>query len=1033
MSSTIRNLLVNISVNLKGADVGFKKMSRNLQRAGRQMQTAGKSLTKGLSVPLLAAGVASIKFGIEFEDGMAKVNTILDTSTKSLKEFEEEIITLSNTTGEASTELTEGLYQAISAGADTADVMDLMAVAAKSARGGFTDTATAVDGLTSVLNSYGMATRDASDIANLFFVTQKKGKTTFGELAQSIGNVAPLAKVAGVSVESLLASIASLTANGLETTVAITGVRTALTNIIKPTADAAKVAKELGIDFSTSALKSKGFVAFLDEIKEKTGGSADIMAKLFGNVRGLNAVLSLTSDVGMSKMLETLDEMETNITAVDDAFNIMNDTVGNQLKKALNVLKNVSIELSQRLMPILTNKIIPAIVKVAESLSKMLDKFDKMSDIGKGFTKLGLIIAVSIGPALIIVGKLVASIGVLIGRIAVAKAASLGFAGSMSLMLGPAGLVTVALVALAAIIGTIAIVYSDATKETREFIKKSDELIESSRQLRNAHKKTNDELATSEKKTKKLVDEMIQLNKKEKLSVEEKARLKSIALQLNEMYIDLNLTINKTTGLLDNETKAIKETVKAQKEKIRAVKNLDDQSETLTKIIELEDDLEESTLKVADAYGRATDGITDTWIATVLMNSAAGSNRKLLVSYGEIRDELRETNKEYDLLIKKYGDMETSITESNESITTSTILTTEQLQAMADLVILNAGGMAESAKLTKEEFDRTAQAQQNNITLTKEQLDTMFSLYEESYIKATENYDQFIAGVESATQKHFDAMGGYFDEFQKDQETSVEEMQKIQQDKIGVLAGFRDNLMELKARVSEDGKAIVDDGLIAELAQMGPKGVEEAKALLEMTDTELKKYVKNTQSLFKESADLAVFEIEQLTPKVAEVMDDINDELRDTNEIKASGLNLGSVIDSSVELGMIRGMGTLMETARRVARAALGSMRAELQSKSPSKKAMDIGETIPQGFAMGIMQKTGLAIKAAASMANQSLGGISGTPALAMAGGMMNNAGMSNPFGVTVNINGLLVAENDLGEVVGHAVVSKLRALGVDN
>ncbi len=88
---------------------------------------------------------------------------------KSIDALSSEIMELSNRTGAAASDLNEALYSAISAGADTAHATELVETAVKAARGGFTDTETAVDGLTSALNAYGMATTEANGLANKFW------------------------------------------------------------------------------------------------------------------------------------------------------------------------------------------------------------------------------------------------------------------------------------------------------------------------------------------------------------------------------------------------------------------------------------------------------------------------------------------------------------------------------------------------------------------------------------------------------------------------------------------------------------------------------------------------------------------------------------------------------------------------------------------------------------------------------------------------------------------------------------------------
>lgn len=311
--------------------------------AASAAKTAAAAIV-GISTALAGVAGAAVKAGAAYETSLAKVGTIADTSVTSLADLSGEILRLSNDTGEGAAALNEALYSAISAGADTEHAVDLVAVAVKSARGGFTDAETAVDGLTSALNAYAMETADAEGLANKFLVTQNLGKTTFGQLASSIGTVAPTANAAGVSVEELLASVAALTANGIGTSEAMTGMKAALSNIIKPTGEAAKLAQQLGIDFSAAALQTEGWAGFLAELQKKTGGNTDQLATLFGSVEALNTVLTLTSEQGTALMTEALGEMETNTTALDDAYEAMNGTLEATVQKIGANLQNLGIQ-----------------------------------------------------------------------------------------------------------------------------------------------------------------------------------------------------------------------------------------------------------------------------------------------------------------------------------------------------------------------------------------------------------------------------------------------------------------------------------------------------------------------------------------------------------------------------------------------------------------------------------------------------------------------------------------------------------------
>lgn len=307
-----------------------KAISAGFKAVGTAVTAASGALT--------ALGAAAVKIGSGYESSVNKVASIADTTVVSIAELSSRVKKMSFDTGKDASELNEALYQTISATGDTANALDLVSAAVKAAKGGFTDTVTAVDGLTTVLNAYGMSVSEADSLANKFLVTQNKGKTTFGELAGSIGNVVPTASAAGVSVDELLSAVAALTANGINTASAMTGLKAALSNIITPSDGAAKAAKQMGIDFSASALKAKGLSGFMSDIQAATNGDSEAMAQLFGSVEALNSVLVLTGN-GSKLFNETLDEMAVNSTALDNAYNTMSRGLEASLAKLKNSAK----------------------------------------------------------------------------------------------------------------------------------------------------------------------------------------------------------------------------------------------------------------------------------------------------------------------------------------------------------------------------------------------------------------------------------------------------------------------------------------------------------------------------------------------------------------------------------------------------------------------------------------------------------------------------------------------------------------------
>lgn len=454
--------LEEVNQELKFGTERIEEYSKKVGEAGKKVTDAGKKMSAGVTAPIIGAGAAAGKLAMDFEDSMAKVSTIADTTQVPIEDLKDGIMDLSSKTGQSADDLSEAMYQAMSASVETGDAVEFLDTAVKAAVGGFTDNATAVDGLTSVLNAYGMEASNVESIANQMLITQNLGKTTFGELASSIGQVTPIASSLGITTEELFSSLAATTAQGLGTSESITALKAAMSNIIKPSKEAADAAQTLGIDFSVSALQSKGWIGFLKDVREGLKNASPEYAKLmtsveegtkkladmenagkkntdeykalkkqvkassremellaqandstvggfatmFGSVEGLNSVLMLTSEQGMQMYGEAMEEMKTNTTVLDEAFSKMDETSGSQMKKAINDIKNAGIEIGDILLPVISG--------IVGKIREVMQAFSGLSDSQKETIVKIAAIAAAVGPLLIAFGSVCGGISKII-------------------------------------------------------------------------------------------------------------------------------------------------------------------------------------------------------------------------------------------------------------------------------------------------------------------------------------------------------------------------------------------------------------------------------------------------------------------------------------------------------------------------------------------------------------------------------------------------------------------------------------------
>ena len=385
----------------------FDKVGTDLKGVGQTVKGVGQDLMP-LTASITATGIASGKMAFDFEQGMSKVGTLVAKSGKELSDYSVNvngslttagnvIKNISKNTGISINEMTEAMYQGISAGADLDNVFGLMETSSRLAIGGFTTTETAIDGLTTAMNAFGISYTDVNKVADKFILAQNNGKLVVDELAQSMGKVAPIAQSAGVSLEELLSATASLTMAGIPANEAMTALKSAFSNIIKPSSEASKIANQLGMEFNSTALQSQGLAGFLDMVKTATGGNIDTMARLFGSTEALNAILLLTGE-GANTFTNTLKEMNTVGDLTQQAFEGMKESAGSQLLDAINNLKISFISLGETLAP--------TIETLAQGIEKLANWFGNLSPQAQtAIVTLGGITA-AIAPLLVVVGNL---------------------------------------------------------------------------------------------------------------------------------------------------------------------------------------------------------------------------------------------------------------------------------------------------------------------------------------------------------------------------------------------------------------------------------------------------------------------------------------------------------------------------------------------------------------------------------------------------------------------------------------------------
>ena len=377
----------------------------SLKSAGDKVTDVGKKMSV-VSAGIVAAGTASTKAALDFEDAMAKVSTIADATEVPIDELEKAILDLSNQTGISSTEIADNVYNAISAGQSTGDAVNFVSNSTKLAKAGFAEAGDALDILTTILNAYGMEASEVTNVSDMLIQTQNLGKTTVAELSSAMGKVIPTANAYGVQLDQLCAGYAIMTANGVATAESTTYMNSMLNELGKSSTKVSDILKEkTGSSFAE--LMNSGYS--LSECLAVIEGTATEQGLAFGDMwsssEAAKAGLILLGD-SVETFNGTLAEMQNSTGATDTAFEKLK-TNSYTIQVAINQLKNTAIELGNAIMSVLA----PLLMSLAETISKLPAWFSGLSDGTKRFIVIIGMVVAAVGPVLIIVGKIMGAVG----------------------------------------------------------------------------------------------------------------------------------------------------------------------------------------------------------------------------------------------------------------------------------------------------------------------------------------------------------------------------------------------------------------------------------------------------------------------------------------------------------------------------------------------------------------------------------------------------------------------------------------------
>lgn len=411
---------------------GLHSFGEKMQGIGKNMQSVGSTLTKGLTVPLLAGAGVAVKAAIDYESAFAGVKKTVDGTPQQFAQLSTSIREMAKEMPSSAVEIAHVAEAAGQLGVPIGAIKDFSKTMINLGVSTNLSSEEAASSIAKIGNIMQVSGKDLGtwsghfgsavvDLGNHFATTER-------DIVEMTNRLAAGGKLAGLTTPEILGLATAMSSVGIEAEAGGTAMNQTLTGIGKAVAGVGKgassklklIAQTAGMtaeEFSQAwkqkpaeALQAfiKGLQRAHDEGKNMDGILSDLGMK---GIRQGNMLKSLAS--ASDKMSEAVNRSnlawkENN--ALTNEASKRYETTESQLKIFKNKLTDIAIEFGGPLLKAL-NSGLDAAKPWLQTLSDMAKKFSEMStEQQQSIIKWGAM-AAAIGPALKFFGKGASIIG----------------------------------------------------------------------------------------------------------------------------------------------------------------------------------------------------------------------------------------------------------------------------------------------------------------------------------------------------------------------------------------------------------------------------------------------------------------------------------------------------------------------------------------------------------------------------------------------------------------------------------------------
>lgn len=410
-------------------------MENKLNNMSGFLEKTGKSWTTKVTLPIVGAGVAATKLGLDFESAMSEVGAISGATGEDMTILENKARDLGATTKFSASEASEAFKYMAMAGWETGDMLEavdgvMMLAAASGENLGLVS-----DIVTDSMTAFGLEAHQAGQFADLLASASSNSNTNVSMLGESFKYVAPLFGAMGYSAEDAALGLGLMANAGIKGSQSGTTLRGAITNLIKPTNAMAHEMDELEISVNDAQGELLPFGDLMLHLRDKFGRltdeqKANSAATIFGKeaMSGMLAIIN-SSDEDFAKLT---DATRNYTGAAKDMSDMMNDNLKGRWQEFKSAMEEAALQIYDLLLP--------SLERWLEKGKELIDWFTSLDkETQETILKIAGF-AAAIGPVLLVTGKLAGGIGSVVGLMGKLSGAATVAGGASTAMGGGLGI-----------------------------------------------------------------------------------------------------------------------------------------------------------------------------------------------------------------------------------------------------------------------------------------------------------------------------------------------------------------------------------------------------------------------------------------------------------------------------------------------------------------------------------------------------------------------------------------------------------------